>query len=135
MNAGNSQNRLTLRVHAEYFESDNRRQDAKIGGLIDFTDTGVYQERAIDTSIPGGSIPQTGIRAYIFASGINTSESWDGNLLIIEQITAIQLATPTITVTPLTESVSAVTSQNIEAQTIAEVINAITLSNVAVPNL
>ena len=132
VNAGNSQNRLTLRVHAEYFESDNRRQDAKIGGLIDFTDSGVYQERAIDESVPTGAIASAGIRAYIFASGINTSESWDGNLLIIEQITAIQLATPTITVTPLTESVSAVTSQNIEAQTIAEVINAITLSNVAV---
>ena len=132
VNAGNSQNRLTLRVHAEYFESDNRRQDAKIGGLIDFTDSGVYQERAIDESVPTGTIANAGIRAYIFASGINTSESWDGNLLIIEQITAIQLATPTITVTPLTESVSAVTSQNIEAQTIAEVINAITLSNVAV---
>lgn len=132
VNAGNSQNRLTLRVHAEYFESDNRRQDAKIGGLIDFTDTGVYQERAIDESVPTGTIANAGIRAYIFASGINTSESWDGNLLIIEQITAVQLVTPTITVTPLTESVSAVTSQNINAQAIAEVINAITLSNVAV---
>lgn len=132
VNAGNSQNRLTVRVHAEYFESDVRRQEAKIGGLIDFTDTGVYQERAIDTSIPGGSIPQTGIRAYIFASGINTSESWDGNLLIVERIGVIPLATPAITVSPITESASAVPNQNISTPTVAE---AASIISVVLPTL
>lgn len=105
-NEANTQYRLTVRVHAEYFESDNRRQDAKIGGLIDFTDTGVYQERAIDESVPSGTVPLRSVRAYIFASGINTTDSWDGNLLIIEQIQTVQLALPTITVTPIDEDVT-----------------------------
>lgn len=105
-NEANSQNRLTVRVHAEYFESDKRKQDAQIGGLIDFTTTGEYAERAIDTSVPSGYVPIVGVRAYIFASGINTTDSWDGNLLIIEQVQPVVVQVPTITASPINEEVA-----------------------------
>ena len=132
VNTGNSQNRLSVSVHAEYFESDNRRQDAKIGGLIDFTTTSVYTERSIDTTVPTGTIPHTGIRAYIFASGINVTDSWDGTLLIIDRISPVELSVPNITVQTLYEDFDAHANDHHERSVFADVAGLITLS---VPNI
>lgn len=71
---------LTVMAHMEYFESDTRIQDAKIASILDYINTGVYTEQAVDTTIPGAKIPAYGIRAVLFAQGLTATEFWDGTI-------------------------------------------------------
>ena len=129
-NEAQSQNRLTVTCRTAYFESDKRIMDSQIAGLIDAVTSGEYEPAEIDTTIPGATIPATSIKAILFASGINTSESWDGTLLIIEEIGAVALGASGITVKPISETgISVATSQNALPESVVEQISAITLGS------
>lgn len=124
-NEANQQNRILVLAHCEYVESDTRKQDAKLGGLIEFTETGTYIEKPIDTSVPGGVIGQKGIRAFLFASGINTTEAWDGNLLIIDNVGAIPIQSH-IMVTNLSDVVGFETRET-EKENILETVGVVVI--------
>lgn len=128
-NESQSQNRLTVTCRTAYFESDKRIQDSQIFGLIDAVETGEYSPAEIDTRIPGATIPITSIRAMIFASGINTKESWDGTLLFVEEIGTVALGNSGITVKPITDVPLVATSNNSDSAEFTEQIAAITLGN------
>lgn len=103
-NTGNTRNMLTIRGHLEYTESDQRRQDAKIGGLIDFTESGEYAEREIDTTIPTGTIIENKVRAMLFASGVVQGDGWSGEFILFDDASAIEIPSE-ITVDSATDSV------------------------------
>lgn len=128
-NAGQSQNRLTVTCRTAYFESDKRIQDAEIAGLIEAVESGEYVIGEIDTRIPSATILVNTIKAVIFASGINTSESWDGSLLLIEEIGAIALGNSGITVKPIDDIPVVATNSNIGSAEFTERIAAVTLGN------
>lgn len=131
-NDSQSQNRLTVTCRTAYFESDKRIQDSQISGLIDAVSTGEYAPAEIDTTIPGATIPITSIKAIIFASGINTRDSWDGTLLLVEEIGAVALGNSGITVKPITDLPLVATSNNSDSAEFTEQIAAITLGNSAI---
>lgn len=128
-NESQSQNRLTVTCRTAYFESDKRIQDSQISGLIDAVSTGEYAPAEIDTRIPGATIPITSIKATIFASGINTRESWNGTLLLVEEVGVVALENSGIAVKPITDLPLVATSNNSDSTEFTEQIAAITLGN------
>lgn len=88
---------LIIKAHLEYFESDNRKQEAKILSIKDWIDnqtsefTYEYVEQDVDTTIPSGIINAKDIKAVVFAQGLNATEAWDGTLDITEEIGLINL--------------------------------------------
>lgn len=131
-NESQSQNRLTVTCRTAYFESDKRIQDSKIFGLIDAVETGEYSPAEIDTRIPGATIPITSIKAVVFASGINTSESWDGVLLLIDEIGEVTLGASGIAVKPITDVSLVTTNNNTNYKAYIEQISSVTLGSSAI---
>ena len=128
-NESQSQNRLVVTCRTAYFESDKRKIDSRISGLIDAVTSGTYEPAEIDTTIPGATILATTIKAILFASGINVTESWDGTLLVIDEFGAITLSDSGITVKPIDDSVVVATSQNNGSKSVTEQIAPISLGN------
>lgn len=88
--------RLVIKANVEYFESDNRLQEAKILSLIDFASTGVYAEPDVDTTIPSATIKSDGIRAMVFSSAMNTTVAWDGTFDFEDVVDEIAIGIPTV---------------------------------------
>lgn len=101
---------VNLRVNAyfEYYESDSRKQNAKILSLKDWIDnqsitstvdavtgevTSVfdydYVDKPVDTTIPSGVIEAEDIKAVVFAQGLNATNAWDGTLELSDDIVPI----------------------------------------------
>lgn len=85
--------RVILRVTArtKYFESDCRKQEAKIISFENYINTGTYEETAINTDIPSASISARAIKAVMFARGLALSTEWDGNIEIMDKIGLVNL--------------------------------------------
>lgn len=93
---------------AEYFESDSRKQDAKIVSLRQWVNqhdiSANLPTDVIDESVPSGSIEALSIRAVVFAQGLNTTAGWDGTFEIAEEFTAIGIND--FSVSQLTEAIA-----------------------------
>ena len=96
---------MIVKARTEYFESDLRKQEAKILSLKDWIDnqtittttTGTstfnysYVEKPVDTTVPEAFIGMGEIKATVFAQGLNATEGWDGTLEFSETIRTIKL--------------------------------------------
>ena len=97
-----------VRARTEFFESDVRKQEAKILSFKDWIDhqtittttnsgTGEvssvfnyeYSEQAVDTTAPTGKILEQEIKAVAFAQGLNATEAWDGTLTLEDTVDII----------------------------------------------
>lgn len=121
-----------VKARTEYFESDVRKQEAKILSFKDWIDhqkitttttstvtnaeTGevestsesvfdyAYTEKPVDTSVPEGFIGMGEVKAVVFAQGLNATAGWDGTLEFSENIRTISLKG--MDVAKLTDSVT-----------------------------
>lgn len=122
--------KIKVMMHCEYFESDKRIQDAQIAGLIDAVETGEYVMGEIDTTIPAATIDISGIRASVFAGGLNPTETWDGNIEVEDALGIVSVPYQQITVHDITDIPAVLTNSNNTAPTITELIDAIGISTI-----
>lgn len=108
---------LIVKGRTEYFESDVRKQEAKILSFKDWIDhqkiittttssvtnseTGEvestsesvfdyeYKEQPVDTSVPKAFIGAGEVRATVFAQGLNATAGWDGTLTLEDTVEMI----------------------------------------------
>jgi hypothetical protein len=108
---------LIVKGRTEYFESDVRKQEAKILSFMDWIDhqkitttttssvtnaeTGEvestsesvfdyeYKEQPVDTSVPKAFIGAGEIRVSVFAQGLNATAGWDGTLTLEDKVDLI----------------------------------------------
>ena len=73
---------LKISAKVEYFESDIRRNNAKIISFENFVKTGTYTEEPIDTEIPTLHIPVGELRVMLYAQGIAEKAKWDGKFVL-----------------------------------------------------
>lgn len=101
---------FVVKARTEYFESDVRKQEAKILSFKDWIDnhtvstSPTYTERAVDTTVPEAFIGMGEIKATVFAQGLNATEGWDGTLELSENFSTIKLKG--MNVMKLTEAVT-----------------------------
>jgi hypothetical protein len=82
----------------EYFESDTRKQNAKIISLKDYIEKQTYVEQPVDTSVPEAFIGAGEVKAIVFAQGLNATEAWDGTLEFSETVNIIPFMTDSFNV-------------------------------------
>lgn len=98
----NDRGMISVGARMEYFESDNRRQEADIqtfknlitaintegatvnNNLIEFP---AYDNGAIDKTVATCTIAVGGVKAILYGQGIAGEGTWDGTLNIVEEIT------------------------------------------------
>ena len=103
---------LTVSVKVEYFETENRVQDAKIISLENYVKNGTYTDPVIDQTVAKTEIPLHGIKAVVFAKGLAGEVPWDGTLNFVEQVPALKITNSNIKMN-FTESYSVNTIPNI----------------------
>lgn len=82
----------------EYFESDTRKQNAKIISLKDYIENQTYVEQPVDTSVPEAFVGAGEVRASVFAQGLNATEAWDGTLEFSETVGIVSIVNNPLTV-------------------------------------
>lgn len=103
---------LTVSVKVEYFETENRVQDAKIISLENYVKNGTYTDPVIDQTVAKTEIPLHGIKAVVFAKGLAGEVPWDGTINFAEQIPSFKITNSNIKMN-FTESYSVNTIPNI----------------------
>ena len=102
----NADSRSMLRITAmsEAFESDVRKQEAKIVSLLDYVQnqgiqvdsdgvpslTKEFVQQNVDTSPASFGIAKSTIKAVIFAQGLAGGSQWDGTITIAEEFKPIK---------------------------------------------
>lgn len=83
---------VLMRVYArsQFYETDNRRQQAHIVSIENYIQNGgTLPEPVIDTSDPNFFIGAQQIRSFIWAKGLDAGIKWDGFLFVQEDITYV----------------------------------------------
>lgn len=91
---------FNIYLGTSYYESDCRKQNAQLAGLIKYAKSGgSYSQGTIDTTVPTIKIPDMGIRATIFANDLSKEEFryWDGTITVKEKIPEFKLYTQKVT--------------------------------------
>lgn len=86
----NSRMILSVKAKTEYIESIERQNTAKILAFERYFETGAYNEPYIDKTPPKGEIRLLGVKAVIFAKGLNRGSEWDGTIAVSEEFTPIK---------------------------------------------
>ena len=76
----NSRMVLTITLSIEYYESNLRRNNARLDAIEYYIDNGVKQEIIVDRVHANAIIEQETIRSVLIGKGIIVSEGWDGIL-------------------------------------------------------
>lgn len=84
---------LTVKLKAEYFESDIRLCQANINALTAYAVSGVYKPLPVDTTPPKCTIAKYGIKAVLYAQGLaaSTGKEFFGDLAFDETIAGIKV--------------------------------------------
>ena len=100
---------LVVLARADYYETDDRRQTAKIIALEDYINHGgELPTPVIDTTPPTFNIAEQKIRSFLWGKGINTEIGWDGFIFASDEIIVVEwpFNLPEISDTILQEFVS-----------------------------
>lgn len=102
-----------VKGRTEYFESDSRKQNAKIISFKDWIDKQTitttstsdssgkitstsafnysYVDKPVDTTVPEAFIAMGEVKAIVFAQGLNATAGWDGTLELTDDFSTIKL--------------------------------------------
>lgn len=104
---------LTVSIKVEYFETENRVQDAKIISLENYVKNGTYTDPVIDQTVAKTEIPLHGIKAVVFAKGLAGEVPWDGTLNLTDSLSLFTVTKKDVGLLAFGESVSVVPIENI----------------------
>lgn len=104
---------LTVSIKVEYFETENRVQDAKIISLENYVKNGTYTDPVIDQTVAKTEIPLHGIKAVVFAKGLAGEVPWDGTLNLTDSLSLFTVTKKDVGFLAFGESVSVVPIENI----------------------
>ena len=100
----NERHTMLISGKMEYFESDTRVQDARLGTLDNMievikengltvtnnmVDVPTYNCAEVDTTVPTASIAKYGIKAILYGQGMSADSKWDGTINFAENIDKI----------------------------------------------
>ena len=100
----NERHTVLISGKMEYFESDTRVQDARLGTLDNMievikengltvtnnmVDLPTYNFAEVDTTVPTASIAKYGIKAILYGQGMSADSKWDGTINFAENIDKI----------------------------------------------
>lgn len=89
--SANERKTLAVTICTQSFESDTRKQEAKIASIIKYIESGKYQEQSANKNVPKVQIEKYGIKAVLFAQGLAGTKSWDGTIYFDESFDYISL--------------------------------------------
>lgn len=82
---------LVVMAKADYYETDDRRQTAKIIAIEDYIrNGGELPDPVIDTTPPTVTIAEQMIRSFLWGKGINTEIGWDGFIFASDTIAVVE---------------------------------------------
>lgn len=82
---------MVVLAKAKYYETDDRRQSARIVAIEDYIQNGgTLPEPIIDTTPPTFNIAEQQIRSFLWAKGINTNIGWDGFIFASDELIAVE---------------------------------------------